>query len=158
MDKTIDGIKLAIAVIGGIIASALGGTDKLIYMLLFMVCTDLALGALKGAKNKGFSSSIFFWGLINKAIIFVVVALMVQVDNALGKIGFLRNAFLVWFGICEGASIIENSAALGIPWPDGLLKVLVQVRKGFSINLSKIVQKIIEEYIPDEKKEDDVDD
>lgn len=146
MEKTIYYSKVVLALIGGYVATMLGGADNLLYMLLFLTTCDLLLGAAKGAKNKNFASSIFFWGLVNKAVIFMIVAIMVKVDLTLGKFGFLRNAFIIWFSICEGASIIENSASLGIPWPDGLLNILIQVRKGFSINLSKIVQQIIDNY------------
>ena len=146
--KAITGIKMAFAVIGSFIAAALGGADALIYLLICLTFSDIVFGALKGAKKKNFSSSILFWGLINKAIIFMVVALMVRVDIAIGLNGLFRNSFIIWFSLCEGASIIENSASLGLPWPDGILKIMVQVKKGFSINLSKIVQRIIDDYIP----------
>lgn len=146
MEKTIYYSKVVLALVGGYFASLLGGADKLLFMLLCLVTCDLIFGAAKGTKNKNFASSIFFWGLVNKAVIFMIVAIMVQVDSVLGKFGILRNSFIIWFAICEGASIIENTATLGIPWPDGLLNILIQVRKGFSINLSKIVQQIIDNY------------
>jgi toxin secretion/phage lysis holin len=155
MEKTINVLKIIIAVTGSWLASMLGGADNLIILLLALASLDMAFGAAKGAKNKKFSSSVFLWGIINKAIIFAIIALMVRVDLVLDKVGFLRNAFIIWFSICEGASIIENSASLGVPWPDGLLNILVQVRKGFSINVSKIVQQIIDNYKPkDEGKSD----
>lgn len=146
MEKVISILKIVIAVTGSFIASALGGADSLTTLLLILASCDILFGGAKGIKNKNFSSSIFFWGLINKAVIFLVIAIMVKVDAAIGKVGFLRNAFIIWFSLCESASMIENSASLGVPWPDGLLNVLVQVRKGFSINISKIVQQIIENY------------
>jgi toxin secretion/phage lysis holin len=139
-------IKILVAAIGGLIATTLGGSDYLLMLLMYLTGSDLLLGGLKGVKNKNFSSSIFFWGLINKAVIFMIVAMMVKADFVIGKEGFLRNTFIIWFSICESASIIENSASLGLPWPDGLLGILVQVRKGFSINLSKIVKQIIDNY------------
>lgn len=138
-------LKLAVALVTSFLWSALGGHDNLAILLLTLVCSDIVLGTCKGIKNKMFSSSILVWGVFNKAIYFVIIMLMVRVDAALG-LSILRNTFIVWFCICDGASLIENSATLGVPWPDGILNVLVQVRKGFSINISKIVIKIIEEY------------
>jgi toxin secretion/phage lysis holin len=156
MDKTINALKIILAVVGSFLVSALGGADNLIILLLVLASLDMVFGAAKGAKNKKFSSSVFLWGIINKAIIFAIIALMVRVDLVLGKVGFLRNAFIIWFSLCEGASIIENSASLGIPWPEGLLGILIQVRKGFSINLSKIVQQIIDNYnLPKEKESEE---
>lgn len=157
MDKTISITKAVIAAMGAWIIARLGGADHLITLLLILTGSDMVFGGAKGIKNKNFSSSIFFWGLINKAIIFVVIAIMVQVDLVIGKSGFLRNAFIIWFCICESASILENTATLGLPWPDGLVNILVQVRKGFSINLSKIVQKIIDEYKVIDLKEEKTD-
>ena len=153
MERTISILKIVLAGIGGYIATSLGGFDNLLMLLIALSFSDQAFGAAKGFKKKGFSSSIFFWGIVNKAVIFVIIAIMVKVDLAIGKVGFLRNAFIIWFSLCESASIIENTAALGIPWPDGLLSVLVQVRKGFSINISKIVQQIIENYKIEDKKD-----
>lgn len=146
MEKTIQILKFLFAIICGYTATILGGFDNLVVLLLVLTACDLLFGSAKGIKNKNFSSSIFLWGLVNKAIVFMVIAIMVKIDLVLGKAGMLRNVFIIWFSLCEGASIIENSAALGIPWPDGLLGVLVQVRKGFSINICKIVEQIIDNY------------
>lgn len=146
MEKVVSIIKLVLSVIGGVVATSIGGFDNLMTLLMILAFCDVLFGGAKGIKNKNFSSSILLWGLINKAVIFMVIAVMVKVDYALGKAGFLRNAFIIWFSLCESASMIENSASLGIPWPDGLLSILVQVRKGFSINISKIVKQIIDNY------------
>lgn len=145
MEKVIDVTKWVLAVAIGFITSALGGFDNLLILLNILTSSDVFSGCLKGAKQKKFSSSILLWGLINKAFIYVIIAIMHQVDTVLG-LNILRNTFIIWFGLCEAASIIENSAIIGVPWPDGLLNILVQVRKGFSINISKIVTKIIDEY------------
>lgn len=145
MEKVIEIGKWVVAMFTSFLMSVVGGGDTLVILMLSLVVADLVFGALKGIKNKVFSSSILFWGIVNKAILFCIIAIMYRVDLALG-IDILRNTFIMWFCICDGASIIENTAIIGIPWPDGLLKVLVQVRKGFSINISKIVTKIIEEY------------
>lgn len=146
MDKTISISKVVLAATASWLIARLGGADNLIILLLILAGSDMLLGGAKGIKFKKFSSSIFFWGLVNKAVLFIVIAIMVQVDLVIGKPGLLRNTFIIWFSICESASMLENSASLGVPWPDGLINVLVQVKKGFSINISKIVQKIIEEY------------
>lgn len=153
MEKLIDILKWVIAFFLSVFIGALGGADNLLKLIIVMVCADEIAGILKGIKQNNFSSSILFWGLINKAFEFCVIAVMYRVDLALG-VNILRNTFIIWFSICEGASIIENSAVIGISWPDGLLKVLIQVRKGFSINISKIVKKIIEEYIPESEREE----
>lgn len=157
MEKTISITKLVIAAVGGVIATALGGFDKLMILFIWLSFFDVVFGAAKGFKQKNFSSSLLFWGLVNKAIGFAIIALMVLVDQAIGRVGFLRNSFTIWFSICNGASIVENTAVIGVPWPDWMIGALVQVKKGFSINLGKIVQKIIDDYIKVPEKEVEVD-
>ncbi len=155
MEKTIYVVKIAVTVIGGFFASALGGFDKLMTLLIWLAVFDVIFGAAKGFKQKNFSSSLLFWGLVNKAVIFAVIALMVLVDKALGKADLLRNIFTIWFCLCNGASIIENTALIGVPWPDWMVGAMIQVKKGFSINLGKIVQKIIDDYIKIDKDKGD---
>ena len=152
MDKTISTIKIVIAVIGGWIATVLGGFDALMTLCIWLAFFDVLFGAAKGFKLKNFSSSLLFWGLVNKAVGFSIIALMVLVDQAIGKVGILRNSFTIWLCICNGASIVENTASLGFPWPDWMQSALVQVKKGFSINLGKIVQKIIDDYVKVDKE------
>jgi toxin secretion/phage lysis holin len=152
MEKTINIVKVIITAVIGSLATALGGFDKLMILFIWLACFDVLFGTAKGFKQKNFSSSLLFWGLVNKAVGFAIIALMVMVDNAIGKVGLLRNLFTIWFCLCNGASIIENTAAIGVPWPDWMVGAMVQVKKGFSINLGKIVQKIIDDYVKVDKE------
>lgn len=154
MEKTMYAIKIAITMIGGCLATALGGFDKLMILFIWLAFFDVIFGAAKGFKQKNFSSSLLFWGLVNKAVGFAIIALMVMVDKAIGKVGLLRNLFTIWFCLCNGASIVENTALIGVPWPDWMVGAMVQVKKGFSINLGKIVQKIIDDYVKVEKEDE----
>lgn len=145
MEKTIDIIKLVIATIGAFISSWLGGFDKLLQFYLVCIVCDLVFGAFKGIKKKEFSSSVLFWGFMNKVIALVAIGILDKLDEVL-SIDLLRNTALIWFCICEGASLLENFAILGLPIPDGLRNILTQVKKGFSINFTKIVKQIIDNY------------
>ncbi len=153
MEKSISIIKIIIAVIGGWLATVLGGFDNLMILCIWLAFFDVLFGGAKGFRLKNFSSSLLFWGLVNKAVGFAIIALMVLVDQAIGKAGILRNSFTIWLCICNGASIVENTATLGFPWPDWMQNALIQVKKGFSINLGKIVQRIIDEYASSGDKE-----
>jgi toxin secretion/phage lysis holin len=152
MEKTITIIKIILAAVGGWFASVVGGFDSLMTLCIWLAFFDVLFGGAKGFKQKNFSSSLLFWGLVNKAVGFAIIALMVLVDRAIG-IDILRNSFTVWLCICNGASIVENTAVLGFPWPDWMQSALVQVKKGFSINLGKIVQKIIDDYAKVDKED-----
>lgn len=156
MDKTIEGVKLAIATIGAFISSWVGGFDELLQFYLICVICDLVFGAIKGIKKKEFSSSLLFWGFMNKVLALAAVGILNKLDGVL-NVDLLRNTAIIWFCICEGASLLENFASLGLPIPEGLRSILTQVKKGFSINFTQIVKQIIENYkipIDDEKGDD----
>ena len=156
MDKTIDYVKVAISLLGGFLSAALGGVDGLLQLYVIMFVFDLCLGALKAVKNKNFASSVLFWGFINKVIALAVIAMLTKLDAVLGFNNTLRNIAIIWFCLCEGASLLENLAILGLPIPDGLRGILVQVKKGFNINLTKVVKQIIDNYnIPIDESEEE---
>ena len=145
METIVKVFKLVIAIVGGVIANALGGFDGLVRFYITLACIDYALGWLKGIKAKNVSSAIAFWGLNNKIIVLCLIGVAFQLD-VIFKLDYLRNTVIIWFCICEGASILENSAYLGLPVPDGVLDILIQVKKGFNINLCEVVKKIISDY------------
>lgn len=154
MEKTIDVLKIITATIFGAFITAVGGFDNLLQLYIILFVSDLVFGGLKAIKNKNFASAVMFWGFINKIIAFVVIAILSAVDGVLGINNTLRNITIIWFCICEGASILENLIILGLPMPDGLKDILSQVKKGFNINITKIVTQIIENYkIPMSNKE-----
>lgn len=154
MDKTIDYVKAAISVLGGLLSAVLGGLDGLLQFYIALFMCDLCVGSLKAIKNKNFASSVLFWGFINKVIALAVIAILTSLDRVLGLNNTLRNISIIWFSICEGASLLENLAILGLPIPDGLRNILIQVKKGFNINLTKVVKQIIDNYqIPIDESE-----
>mgnify|MGYP001165967624 FL=1 len=156
MDKTIDYVKVAISLLGGFLSAALGGVDGLLQLYVIMFVFDLCVGALKAVKNKNFASSLLCGGFINKVIALAVIAMLTKLDAVLGFNNTLRNIAIIWFCLCEGASLLENLAILGLPIPDGLRGILVQVKKGFNINLTKVVKQIIDNYnIPIDESEEE---
>jgi|GEM_PF-1146057 len=157
MDSTVQTIKRITAVVTGILAGILGGFDSLLQFYTGLMVVDFALGCVKGIKAKNFSSAIALWGFINKIIALSVIVLCVLFDNVLGDGDYLRSISIIWFCVCEGASILENLAVIGIPFPQGLREVLVQAQKGFSINFSQIVGQIIKNYSPSDNGKEDND-
>lgn len=139
-------IKAMLSVAGGLITQHLGGYDAMLSLFAWLVMADFLLGCLGGIREKDFSSTIAKWGFVTKFAYFVVIALCVKLDVIVGKDCFFRNIAIVWFSLCEGASVLENTARLGVPLPAGLVEVLVQAKKGFSIRVTDIVKKIVLEY------------
>lgn len=156
MNNTIDYVKAAVSLAGGFLSASLGGVDGLLQFFIILFMCDLCFGALKAIKNKNFASSVLFWGFINKVIALAVIAILTKLDAVLGFNNTLRNIAIIWFSLCEGASLLENLAILGLPIPDGLRGILVQVKKGFNINLTKVVKQIIDNYnIPIDESEEE---
>ena len=125
-----NGALAAISIVGSTVAQHMGGWDGIMELLVaFMVC-DYASGVLiailkKSPKSKsgGLSSKAGFIGLVRKAMIFMAVWIAAEFDRALGVDWARTTMILFWIGN-EGLSLIENSAILGVPWPDAMKNVL----------------------------------
>lgn len=123
-----NGVLAVIAIVGSTVAQHMGGWDGLLELLVvFMVC-DYALGVLiaileKSPKSEsgGLSSKAGFTGLIRKAMILMAVWVAAEFDRSLGVDWARTTMVLFWIGN-EGLSLIENSAILGLPWPDARKK------------------------------------
>jgi toxin secretion/phage lysis holin len=71
-----------------------------------------------------------FWGGIRKGIIIVVIAIAVMLDQLLGnKEPIFRMLALYFYIAREGLSIVENFGILGVPFPEKIKKVLVQLQE-----------------------------
>ena len=143
MEKTTM-IKLMSTAILGFISAVVGGFDSLFIFYITLIIFDYILGAFKAIKTKTFASSLMFWGFINKILSICFVAIGFALDNLL-NLCILRNMFIIWFTLCESASILENTVVLGLNLPQGLTEILLQVKQGFSINFLNVVKKIIED-------------
>ncbi len=124
-------IQGALAVLGGLGASFIGGLDGLIYALLIFVCLDILLGIMISISEKKLSSSLGFKGLCKKVLMFAFIGVGHTLDvYVLGGTPVLRSSFALFFIGNEGISIIENSAVMGLPLPDKLKDILIQLREG----------------------------
>jgi len=116
-----------IAVIGTTIAASLGGWDTALKLLVWAMIIDYAtgvLGALKGKKK--LDSDVMFWGGIRKAVVLVVVALAVMLDQFMGNDSPVFRTIAMYFYIGrEGLSIVENLGKLNVPVP-GVIKDKLQ--------------------------------
>lgn len=152
MEKEITYIKVVLSIAGGMITQYMGGYDTILSLLVWLVMADFILGCLWGVKAKDFSSTVAKWGFVTKFVYFATVAICVKIDMVIGKDCFIRNIAIIWFALCEGASVLENAAKLGAPLPAGLLDVLVQAKNGFSIRVTDIVKTIVLEYSGQQKE------
>ena len=155
MKENIQSIKYVLSVLMGAAVSAMGGCDDLFLLFVTLVAADFLFGLIKSIKAREFSSSVARWGFVNKLIEFAIIAICFRIDIALNDGALLRNMALVWFCICEGASILENCAYMGLPIPEGIVGVLVQAKKGFSVNFADIAKHLLKNFIKASEESDD---
>lgn len=133
MKNILSTAKLVFTAIGGFLGYILGGNDSFLYALIVFMVADYLTGLMLSALEKKTSSKVGFRGIFRKILIFVMVAIGHIVDAYLiGNGGAIRMAVIFFYISNEGISIIENSAALGLPIPEKLKDVLVQLKDGGS--------------------------
>lgn len=126
-DKILSGFA---AVIGICVNYFFGGLDMALKTVLLLMVLDYISGLLCAGANKELSSKIGFRGLGKKIIILIIIALAVSVDNITKANGLVRTAVIFFYASMEGISILENAARLGVPVPDKLKDMLIQLKEG----------------------------
>ena len=127
MEKMFNGISIAFGVIGGLIVSFLGGWDGLAITLVSFIVLDWIIGLLKAIYNKNLSSYTGFKGIIKKVVILIVVGVAVLLETNMG-IPAIREIVMMFFIANEGISLLENVSQMGIPFPEKLKEILIQLR------------------------------
>jgi toxin secretion/phage lysis holin len=116
--------------IGAGIANLLGGWDNAILTLIIFISIDYISGvgvAIMGNSLKtatgGLNSAIGFKGLCKKGMILLMVFVAVRLDIVLGT-DYIRNVVIIGYIANELISITDNSALLGLPVPNVILKAI----------------------------------
>lgn len=125
-------IRVTAAIIGTALSQWLGGFDGLIETLIVFVIVDYVTGIFAAIIEKNLSSEFGFKGLLRKVLIFVLVGVANVVDEKLLSVGdeLLRTAVIFFYISNEGISILENVTRIGLPVPDKLKDILLQLKKG----------------------------
>ena len=130
-----------LAAAGGAVLSFFTGLPPIIWVLIVVMTLDYITGLVCGFMGKspktetgGLSSKTAFEGLLKKVLILVVVGLAALVDHAIAvsagiEMAAVTGACCLWFVASEGLSILENAAAMGVPIPQVLLRVLEIMRQ-----------------------------
>lgn len=127
-NRAIGYLKLAVAVVGTFLTTFFGGWDTMLRVLVLFVAIDYVVGVTAAWFEKKLNSEIGARGIVKKFLLFVVVALAVQVDLALGQEIF--RSLAVWFYLAnEALSIIENAGRCGVPIPSFLKTALEQMKQ-----------------------------
>lgn len=123
-------IQAAFTAFGGVIGWFLGGFDGFLYALIAFAVIDYVSGIMVAITNKNLSSRVGFTGIFKKVLIFCLVGVGNIMDMyILGEAGVLRSAVIFFYLSNEGISILENTAALGVPYPNKIKQVLEQLNK-----------------------------
>ena len=118
------------AALVGIACQVWGAWDQLMTALVILMALDVVTGFLRAFIQQELSSKESFRGMAKKVLIFVLLAVAVQVDVLTGLNSTTRHLVAVFYCASEGLSILENSVAAGMPAPEVLRQALKQLNEG----------------------------
>ncbi|MDT2394355.1 phage holin family protein [Enterococcus avium] len=127
MEKYMNAASVFTGVLGGVVVSWLGGMDAILHALVALVIVDYLTGLLKAWHLKEINSKVGFVGLIKKVLIFVVIAISVEVEKVIGDSIPLREVMIMFYLANEGISFLENISVF-INFPDQIKDVFLQIR------------------------------
>jgi len=120
--------QVAISAIGGWLGWFLGGVDGFLYALLAFVVIDYITGVMCAIVDKKLSSEVGFRGIFKKVLIFALVGVGHLIDSRLLGTGeAIRTAVIFFYLSNEGVSLLENAGHIGLPIPDKLKDILIQL-------------------------------
>ncbi len=123
--------QITAALMCGTLSYLYGEFDGMMKILIFCIVCDYITGLAAAYKNKELSSRIGFLGIMKKVTILLIVALCHITDMELfGESAFMKSAVCGFYIANESLSILENTAAMGVKYPQKLLKTLKQFNKG----------------------------
>ena len=123
------GIKTVVAAVVVAISHLVGGWSPTMGVLLVMIGLDIVTGILRAALQHQLSSEISFQRGVKKFMVGVMIVLAAQLDQLLGDTHLLRDAMVIYYVVTEGISILENTAACGVQYPDWILTALRQLNE-----------------------------
>ena len=128
MEKYFNSAAMLFGLVGGVITGVLGGWDVLTHAIVVLVIVDYLTGVGKAFTNKEVSSAVGFRGLFKKSLIFVVIAVSVEVQKIIGDGIPLREIVIMFYIANEGFSLIENVSEF-IPLPQKMKDIFIQIRE-----------------------------
>ena len=131
-----NGILATVAAVGSFIANQLGGWDAALAVLICVMAADYVTGILRAAvfhdspktETGKLSSEASYKGLIRKFIVLLLVWLGAMLDKVIGA-AYIRTAVAMFFVANEALSILENTAAMGVPYPKFVKAMLEAVKE-----------------------------
>ena len=119
-----------LSILGTMFSWLFGAWDLSLMVLVTVMALDYATGLTRAYINNQINSEYGFRGLAKKLTIFYVLILAVLIDRLIGNSWLFRTLVCFWYTGNEGASILENIAAIGLPVPIQLVDALEQLKQG----------------------------
>lgn len=127
MSNVITWTKYAIALVGGLLTSLLGGWDLALQVLVLFVILDYIVGLIAAYTEQHLDSRVGFRGIAKKILLFIPVAVAYWLDMLLGQ-EILRSLAIFFYIANEGLSVLENLARVGVPIPVKIHDALEQLK------------------------------
>lgn len=125
-----DTICLIAGIVGGFIATLLGGWDSALATLVVFMGIDFVTGVVtavmgksKHSSSSSLSSKAGWIGLAKKFCILLMVVVGVRIDILVGT-NYIRDTVCISFCLNELLSIVENTTLMGIPYPPVIKKAI----------------------------------
>ena len=130
-----ENICTVIGVVGGFLATLIGGWDNALITLIIFMAIDFVTGFVTAAMGKSkhsdtgkLNSKAGWVGLAKKFSVVLMVVGAVRIDILLGTT-YIRDATCIGFCVNELLSIVENASLMGIPFPDAIKKAIDVLQK-----------------------------
>lgn len=130
MSNFVSYFKSFCAILGVVIGWFFGEVNSLVYVLLAFMIIDYITGVICAVKDKQVSSKIGFLGVTRKLLIIVLVGIGNVIDYyVIGSGSTLKTMLILFYLSNEGISILENMTKLGLPIPEKLKTILLQINE-----------------------------
>ena len=118
------------SIIGAVLGWFLGGGTPALYTLIVFMGIDYISGVMLAVVNREVSSAVGARGIFKKMMIMAFVGMGHLLDAyIIGQGQMLQTAIIFFYISNEGISILENTTELGLPIPQKLKDILVQLNK-----------------------------
>ncbi len=116
--------------VGAVIGFLFGEVTGLFWALIAFMAMDYISGVVIAVIRRELSSEVGFTGLAKKLFILCFVAMGHIIDACIiGSSSVFMTAVILFYTANEGISLLENASVLGLPVPERLKEVLLQIKR-----------------------------